>query len=218
VGVRYSAVHRELESMHAAGLALAERAGSRLLYRANSGHSQAALVRGLLEPSDPGELGNPAHDERVRGWLRVHGAPLWAPLPRKTPPLETVVAEGLGLAHRDATVALVLPILLWRQREHVDYDRLIAAAARADERQALGFFLELTGKLSGDSRPIRAAQRLRDGRRRRVRLFFSTPHGRFVLALARANTPPLARRWGYLMNMTLDGFTTAFAKHTGAAA
>jgi hypothetical protein len=38
-----------------------------------------------------------------------------------------------------------------------------------------------------------------------------------ALALARGKTPPLARRWGYLMNMDLDSFASAFRKHGEAA-
>jgi hypothetical protein len=38
-----------------------------------------------------------------------------------------------------------------------------------------------------------------------------------ALALAGKRTPSLARRWGYLMNMDLDSFASAFAKHGEAA-
>jgi len=34
-----------------------------------------------------------------------------------------------------------------------------------------------------------------------------------ALAAARRKTPPVARRWGYLMDMGLDSFASAFAKH-----
>jgi hypothetical protein len=38
-----------------------------------------------------------------------------------------------------------------------------------------------------------------------------------ALAAARKNTPRVARRWGYLMNMGLDSFASAFAKHAEVA-
>jgi hypothetical protein len=38
------------------------------------------------------------------------------------------------------------------------------------------------------------------------------------MRLAREKTPALARRWGFLMNMELDSFASAFRKHVPAAA
>jgi len=37
---------------------------------------------------------------------------------------------------------------LWRQREKLDYESLEEAATQRDERQALGFYLELTASLA----------------------------------------------------------------------
>lgn len=215
-GVSFSLAHRELEAMLAAGLALRERAEGRLVYRANARHPLAAVVRRLVrEPSvTPGQ-----GSDKVRGWLASAGAPLLvskAPSGR-TPRLEVLLAEGLTLAHRDATVARVLPVLIWRHREHVDFGRLVCEATRLDERHTLGFFLELTGLLGGDARLVDKAVSLRDKRRTRVRLFFARPHGRHALASARQNTPRLAREWGFLMDMTLDTFASAFAKHAEVA-
>jgi len=129
------------------------------------------------------------------------------------PSLEKALAEALTLSHDDATVARVLPLVFWAQRDRVDYDRLVREATRLNERQTLGFFLELTGRLARDHRLASLSRRLRDRRRSRVRPFFARPHGRMALAAARRKTPSLARRWGYLMNMGLESFASAFAKH-----
>jgi hypothetical protein len=217
-GVSFASAHRELAAMRAEGLARAERAGAELVYRAHPGYRQAGLVRRLLreEGSAPRSL---ADGDRVRGWLAAAGAPLLA-LRRpagRVPPLEEVLAEGLAASHQDATVARVLPIVLWRHRDRLDHERLVDAATRRNERQALGFFLELTGLLGGDRRMASLSERLRDRRRTRLRPYFARAHGRMALALARRRTPALARRWGYLMNMDLDGFAQAFGKHDEAA-
>ena len=129
------------------------------------------------------------------------------------PRLEEVLAEGLALSHRDATVARVLPLVLWRHWDRLDHGRLVRAATRRNERQSLGFFLELTGRLGGDPRLASLSESLRDRRRSRARPFFAGRQGRMALALARKKTPPLARQWGYLMNMGMDSFASAFAKH-----
>lgn len=129
------------------------------------------------------------------------------------PDLEAALVDGLVLSHRSATVARVMPLVLWRQRDRFDLDRLVAHASRRDERSALGFFLELAGLLGDDPPLVRAARRLRDKRRTRIRQFFAGPHGPFGLDLTRRNTPKEARRWGYLMNMPVDSFKTLFEKH-----
>lgn len=97
----------------------------------------------------------------------------------------------------------------------LDEHRLVQEATRLDERQTLGFFLELTGRLAGNDRFASLSSSLRDRRRSWVRPFFA--HGRMALATARKNTPPVARRWGHLMNMGMDGFASAFAKHAELA-
>jgi hypothetical protein len=81
----------------------------------------------------------------------------------------------------------------------------------------LGFFLELTGQIGGDRRLVRRARDLQDRRRTALRPFFSGGRGPFALAAAQERTPALARRWGFLMNMELDSFTTAFREHVPLA-
>jgi hypothetical protein len=214
VKVSFSAAHRELEAMRAARLARVERTSTELVYRAETSHPQARLLRQLAKAPAEVEVRSPARpDADVRAWLTAAGAPLGSP-PSKvaSPPLEEVLAEALELAHRDATVARVLPLVLWRQRERLDLDRLVRQASRRDERSALGYFLELAGQLGGDVRLVRAARRLRDKRRTKARPFFAGPQGPYAAALARRNTPKEARQWGFTMNMGLDSFKALFEK------
>lgn len=148
-------------------------------------------------------------DLRGRFALAAVGAPVGAP--RRNPPpadLEATLADGLVLAHRDATLARTLPLVFWRQRDSFDLDRLVAQASRRGERFALGLFLELAGRLGHEPSLVQAARRLRDRRRTTVRPFFTRPEGPFLMALTRRYTPRAARRWGYLMNMTVDSFRT----------
>jgi hypothetical protein len=66
-------------------------------------------------------------------------APVGAP--HKNPPpvdLEAVLADGLVLAHPDATPTRTLPLVLWRQRNRLNLDRLVAQASRRAERFSLG--------------------------------------------------------------------------------
>jgi hypothetical protein len=183
-GVSFSAAHRELEMMRSAGLAVSRRVGNEVQYRAASDHPHSRLLVELASVADGQRPeAEESRDTEVRSWLADAGAPLAAAPPRTPPPsLEEVLAEAVVLSHRDSTVARVLPIVLWKQRHEVDFDRLVVEATRRDERHALGCFLELTGRLGGDTRLVETARRLNDGRRRRARLFFVAPHGRYQLA------------------------------------
>lgn len=212
--VAFSAAHRELEAMREAGLARVERGGNELVYRAEPDHRHVELLRQLATTSGDRETRTGANrDDQVRAWLASVGAPLGSEEAEVSiPPVEEVVAEALSLSHRDAMVARVLPLVLWRQRKQLDLDRLLSEATRRDERQALGYFLELAGQLGGEPRLVEAARALHDKRRKRTRMFFSGPHGPRALALTRRNTPKEALRWGYLMNMGVDSFRSMFEK------
>jgi hypothetical protein len=215
-GVSFAAAHRELVAMKAAGLSVAERDGVATLYRANFAHPQAEVLTELLTATPPADGDS---EQKLRGRLAALGAPLAGPAPRsRKPPVEEVLADGLVLAHRSPTVARVLPVAFWRQRDALDHERLERAATQRDERQALGFYLELTGRLGGDQRLVRRARRLRDRRRVALRLFFAGARGAFARAAAEEKSPAVARHWGFLMNMELESFATTFRKHVPAAA
>jgi hypothetical protein len=215
--VSFAAAHRELEAMKAAGLALAKRDGVATVYRANFAHPQAEVLTSLLAVGQATDAA--PEDQWLRGQLTALGAPLGGPAPKsRRLSAEDVLADGLVLAHHSPTVARVLPVAFWRQRDTLDYERLEHAATERDERHALAFYLELTGKLGRDRRLVRRASHLRDHRRTALRPFFSGGRGAFGMQLAHEKTPAVARRWGFLMNMELDSFASAFRKHVPAAA
>jgi hypothetical protein len=215
-GVSFAAAHRELEAMKAAGLTVAERSGVATVYRANLTHPQGEALTALLTAAPP--LHRVSEEQRLRGQLAALGAPLGGPSPKRALPVEDVLADGLVLAHQSPTVARVLPVAFWRQRDKLDYERLERAATARDERHSLGFYLELTGRLGRDPRLVRSARSLRDRRRTALRPFFSGGRGEFARAAAEERSPALARRWGWLMNMELDSFSTAFRKHVSPSA
>lgn len=214
-GLSFSATYRELEAMRAARLVFSERVGTSVVYRANSKHPHSELLR-QLAALNSAEKVRPKRDEDVLAWFAGVGAPVGAPTTdgadTSTPPVEEVLAEALATSHNDPTMARVLPGVLWRHRRTLQFDRLVSEATRRNERQTLGCFLELAGTLGRDRKLVRVAQRLRDCRRSRPRMFFSRHHGRHELALAQRNTPSQVRDWHFVMNMTLEGFREAFDK------
>jgi hypothetical protein len=98
----------------------------------------------------------------------------------------------------------------------LDMRQLSARALKAGEAQTLGFFLELTDELAGVEDFTAAAAPLRDKRRTRARNFFSVDgvFRPYEEELALANTPEVAKRWHFLMNMSLDSFRSYFRKGT----
>jgi hypothetical protein len=151
----------------------------------------------------------------VRSWLRDLGAPLIraAVANRRAPDPEQVVVEGLRLAHRDASVARALPVMFWANRDRLRLADLVRRARRAKEGAALGFFLELTSELAGSGPFAAPSADLRQDRPPSNTFFFEGAENSLVgKELAALNTPPVARRWRFLMNMPLDSFETLFRK------
>jgi DNA-binding phage protein len=155
----------------------------------------------------------PADPERVRLWLAQLGAPLHGtsaphePSPRP----EYVLAEALAVARQDASVARALPPTIARLRERLDLAELRRLTVERGQSRTLGFFLELTAELSGDRTLARAARPLRGRPSKRSAQFFPV-RSRLERRLAETKTPPIARRWNFRMNMSMDSFASMFRK------
>jgi hypothetical protein len=151
--------------------------------------------------------------EMVHAWLAHYGAALYgAELEASAvPPPETVLAEAMGLARKSATVARALPLAFWKSRQILNWDRLLAEGRRRGRARELGFFLDLTSKLSGDRAFERAARNLRVRPLRRPVQFFQPTTAR-ERRLAELRTPEVARMWGFRMNMDMDSFESMFEK------
>ena len=216
--VGFASAYRELQAMEGLGLVVTERPGSAEVYRANRAHPLADALGALVAPAP-----DPAKDDEareLRGQLAALGAPLRHEVvePLRGSVEETVV-RGVRLAHRDADVARTLPVCLYRQRGALDPERLRQFAVRLGEKQALGFFLELTTELSGDRRFVEWMKALRDRRYKVPRNFFYAPvRSRRQHQLAEEKTPRVARRWRLRMNMDLDAFRSTFEKFVTRAA
>jgi hypothetical protein len=220
-GVTAAAAQKEVDQMLSLGLVVSEREGRKKMVRANDRSPHVHALRKLLTELE--RVTDPAADapqELVRAWLGHYGAPLLVARhldATEVPALEESLVHGLRLAHDDATVAEVLPLVLWQQRERLDFAKLAQLATRQDEAQALGFFLDLTGALAHDRGFVRAAETLRDGRYRRMKYFFAAD-GRTELSreIARLHTSKVAKRWHFFMNMPFEGFASHFRKFSRA--
>ncbi len=219
--VAYSNAHREIRLLEQTGLMRRTGSGpssacrldpSGAAGRALCGLFAGAGVRGPLRKALASF--DAVSDEEVLGNLRRHGAPLVVPDGGTVKlGLEETLALALGLARRRPDVARVLPLVLHANRAVVDLPALEALAVRLGRRRVLGFFLELTRRLTGDAGLDPAVDRLRDGRVRRFDYFFTLDRGKRAMDLARRRTPEVAKSWRFWMNAPLESFRDCFRKH-----
>ena len=216
-GLSMPSVRKELHALKEQSLVCADFVRGREVLSANDKHPQYELLVTLVSADAPTTTTNNkrevAKDERVRRALKALGAPLAVMGPR--PPnmvLEEVVLDALELARRDATVARVLPVLLWKHKDELRWKALFKGVKGAESKHVLGFFLALTTLLSKEQLFASLASLLKDKRLRQPRYFFRGVESPRAKQLAKLKTPDIAHEWGFLMNMELDSFRSTFDK------
>jgi hypothetical protein len=208
--LRRSTVERELGRMEAFGLVTTEHVGRDKLVRPNLDSASARTLRRLLSGAE-----SPAEERDiavVRAALDHYGGTAGAAAgvdASEIPPPEVTLSRALRLAHDDPAIARSIPPVLWRHRRELDVAELVTLARRNGEQRTLGFFLELTDQLSGQTFFAAADRGLDDKRVRRMRRFFSSDDDR---DLSVDTTPELARKWRFLMSMSLETFALEFRK------
>lgn len=150
--------------------------------------------------------------ERVRRDMVALGAPLAGRPGKARRQVEDVLVEALEVAHDDATVLRVLPVVLLAHADTLDWPRLFATARTERRAAELGMLVQLTGHLANRPDLEARAEELKDERRRAVRPFHDRMSRR-ELALAHTRTPDVVRRWGYLVNMDEASFRSTLERH-----
>jgi len=213
-GLSMPSVRKELHALKKQSLVCAEVVRGREVLSANDKHPQYKLLLALVSADAPATNKREMEkDKRVRRALKALGAPLTVTGPR--PPkmvLEDVVLDALELSRRDATVARVLPVVLWKRRDELRWKVLLDGVSGAENKHVLGFFLALTTLLSDEQRFASLASLLKDKRLRQSRQFFYGVDSPRAKQLARLKTPAIAHEWGFQMNMGLDSFRSTFDK------
>src|SRR5262245_36751102 len=74
--------------------------------------------------------------------------------------LEALLLRAVRASRRDAALLRMLPVFVWRQRQHLDL-AAVMTQARPGDRGALGFVLELTSVLGRTRRFDSVLRRLR---------------------------------------------------------
>lgn len=214
--VGYASAYRELKAMVRNQLAVRVVDDGVETYTANVDYPYADVVRRLVATRPQVAAPHTPEADQLRRKLRRLGAPLLTEPADEMPQLEETLAKGVGLSHRDPTLARALPVCIARNRSRLDARALLAAAAQLRETHAVGFFLSLTSILANDAVLGDLATKFRDHRVRSEREFFDLPDTAYSRALADRNAPEVARQWGYRMNMDLEAFRTVFDKAVNA--
>lgn len=205
VGRSYHPVARELDRFVRTGLVHKQRHGAAAVYGWSSTNRVCRVLRELLTQSSHPGVAAEEHVDAALSTLMEHGAPLRRSKVGRRLPLERALAVAARQSRQDGTVLRVLPLMLFRLHEKLDREKLWQECNRLDVEQTMGFLLDLAGRVTEAKQLREWAADFRDGRRHR-NLYFFTPKNRYEEELARRHTPPLARRWGFYMNVPESDF------------
>ncbi|HEY4177528.1 MAG TPA: hypothetical protein VGM90_11865 [Kofleriaceae bacterium] len=207
--VALSNAQSELKAMHAAGWLTATMEGNREIYSADVSHPEVDLLRRLVEASERPNVSRRKGDPdelMVKGHLRWLGAPLRdvEALPLGLLDPAEALFHAMPAARRNAVLARAVPVAVWKTRDSLHAGALRDLPAGPEQRHALGFMLELAGELGGDRRLSGLAETLRDRRVKSERPFFHDS--------ARSTPFPLANKWGFTLNTSMEDFSSLFRK------
>lgn len=147
----------EVRNLSKAGLVKVESVGASDLVRANMDHPAVKPLVELLRTAESLAMALKSDvDVDVKESLAAYGAPLLAYRPRRRLPLEEALVQGLRAAKRDATLLKVLPVVLVKNAQALDWAALKENAKRAKLRAELGMLVELTADLA-DKPGLKAA-------------------------------------------------------------
>ncbi len=213
-GLTPRAVAVEVQRLEEAGLVEVRAVGQAHIVRPNSRNPATAALSDLVKAAR-GASASRGTDREARRSLAAYGAPLLGEEPKRALSLSETLLRGLKTARGDATVLRVLPVVVAKHANELDWTELREGARRMNLRAELGMLLDLTAKVA-DLPQLRAhTEELSDARRKRPR-YFPLVEGAFERQLAARRSPEAATRWHFLMNMTEDSFRDMVRKHVPA--
>ena len=215
----YATAHAALHGLRQVGLVVSKSRGRQLLFAANKRNEDAQVLLRMLSkdlamvlPHADRARRKPTEQDVVWNLARL-GAPLVVSQQRGTVlPVEDTLASALALVRVDPTMARAFPLVLAVNFNVLNYPRLRFLAKEAGRARILGFFLDLTGALTGRAHLKDLAADLLDRRVKRDEPFFKVPTSEYAAMLANRKNPPLARKWHFTVNMDMNDFRSFFLK------
>ncbi len=208
-GLTPRAVAVEVRRLAGTGLVEVEAKGAADLVHPCRRHPAARALSRLMKQAASAS-GVPLRDPRPS--LAAYGAPLAGPDPVPAMSREEALVVGLLEARTDPTLLRVLPVMVLRNEGQFDWDDVRSRARRAKLKAELGMLLDLTAAVSGHAGLHEHTRGLAD-HRRRVPRDVPEPASVFERRLADKRTPPVARRWGFRMNMSEASVREFVKKH-----
>ncbi|MCB0342215.1 MAG: hypothetical protein H6626_00150 [Pseudobdellovibrionaceae bacterium] len=210
----YAVTYDELMSMKAAELVKEVQRGRAKIFSLNEDYCELDLLKKLFDAEKATKVSRDWDKESVKASLVFYGAPLQEKGKSVAElSLEETLVLGVLYSKQESYLLRTLPLVLWRHRKEVSFDRLMHFALKYDIKREVGFVLDLTGKLSKYRKFSKEAGKFVDGRHRKSESFFQK--ARITGAqttLEELNTPRLARKWLFTMNVGMDSFESFFEK------
>jgi hypothetical protein len=203
------AVGREVEHLARLGLVHVTAVGPNHLVEADWENPACELLERLLTLET---IPKSVSTQALRESLVAHGAPLVGVSPVAHHALEATLVQGLQAARKDGMLLRVLPVVLAKNRQRVDWVTLKEEARKSCLKAELGFVLELTGTLLSDEPMKQLASELKDRRRTRMH-YLPEPKNQFERQVAEEASPRIARSWGFFMNVSEASFRSLLSKH-----
>ncbi len=155
-------------------------------------------------------------DPRDSGELLNFVANYGAKVSKKTASCDLIGAtmRALRVSREDPFLSRMLPVFLWRVRNEISVDDLVTRSRAARLGPVLGYFLELTARVSGFGGFAEAISGLRrDSVGVRPTYFYKrTGESPFEAMAADEWTPSFAKRWGLLTGTSVESFASYFKK------
>ena len=211
----YAATYEELKAMKGVELVNESRKGKARVFSLNYESKDLPLLRALfgLEELEPPQREEKDLDE-TKATLARFGAPLNFEREAKLElELEDTLALGVYFSQQEASLLRVLPLVVERNMERLDFDKLWHFALKYHVKRQVGFLLDLTGTLTKKRSYKDRAKEYWDNRYGRPTSYFKMKtKSPSQLKLEELNTPPLAKKWFFTMNMGMDSFKSFYEK------
>jgi hypothetical protein len=125
-----------------------------------------------------------------------------------------VLLRSISACRHDGGLARMLPVFVWRARREISAQPRRLLAVSPEEACALGYFLELTGRLGG---AVLVSGVLRDLRRKAARVedpivFFHLMDRSMLREFAKERTSALARSWNLVLGESDESFRSYFTR------
>jgi hypothetical protein len=217
IGASYAVTYEELREMERVELVECQKKGRASIYGLNTANEQVALLARLFKVGLKQREASEIADEDTVVSLARHGAPLVIEKDfSEVLTVEETIALGVKLSKKSGLVFRTLPIVIYRNRENINWPKLRYFSEKYEVKKHLGFLLEMTGAMGKQDSLKRQSRAFWDSRNKKTYPYFDQVLSSNVeLQLAELATPKIGRKWCFTMNMSQESLQRYFDKHTG---